>query len=627
MDLRVCLLLALTVSAFYMNPVTRFFNDDLGRTRLFHGMNAVVKVAPFIPITTSFDPQMSISPEDITNLVAWGFNFVRLGVMWEATEVSPGVYNTTYLNQVNSLITAMGEAGIYTLVDAHQDVYARAICGEGVPNFWAQNLSHTCEGLVGKAAELFGLCTPLTKYNFQYDSDGNPIIADCLKHMFSDYYMSPEAMSAFNNLYTNQSGLLDHFIGHWQNVAAILGKNPYVIGYDLINEPLAANLYTDPSLALPGRFDRKVLQPLYQKLANAIRQYSAEKIIFFEPVQTDLLPILGGIVFHAGFDETPSGPAYNSLQILNDHTYCCQASPSMCASGEPPLNKAAMCRKFHQKRVATRAEDAERLGTGLIISEFGACTDSWACAAEITSVAETCDEHLVSWAYWMFKGFGDYTTSGNLVEGLYNQTGGLQVNKLRALSRTYIQAFQGTPELMRFDNNTGDFIAAFVLDPMIAGPTELYFNAAEYYPNGYFVTAATLQGVAGTIMPSSPNHLRITFPTLQIPYDVVVTMTAVPPTNQTTLNLPNSKVSYLLKSRSLHHEIELKAHLPEGVKLLVEGEFGPACVLTSIQQKCKTSSHRLFKNLFRVMKAGVEVDRFSVPNLNGHKVDLEVDLL
>ena len=34
--------------------------------------------------------------------------------MWEATEVTPGVYNTMYLKQVNDLITMMEQAGIYT---------------------------------------------------------------------------------------------------------------------------------------------------------------------------------------------------------------------------------------------------------------------------------------------------------------------------------------------------------------------------------------------------------------------------------------------------------------------------------------------------------------------------------
>ena len=45
--------------------------------------------------------------------------------MWEAVETAPGVYNETYLKQINDTINALGEKGIYTLVDTHQDVLAR----------------------------------------------------------------------------------------------------------------------------------------------------------------------------------------------------------------------------------------------------------------------------------------------------------------------------------------------------------------------------------------------------------------------------------------------------------------------------------------------------------------------
>merc|ERR1719454_1839232 len=67
-------------------------------------------------------------------------NFVRLGVMWEGVEREPGVYDMDYLQKVDELITKLGEAGIYTLVDAHQDVFARVICGEGVPDFYAKEV-------------------------------------------------------------------------------------------------------------------------------------------------------------------------------------------------------------------------------------------------------------------------------------------------------------------------------------------------------------------------------------------------------------------------------------------------------------------------------------------------------
>ena len=81
-------------------------------------------------------------------MVKWGFNFVRLGVMWEAVERSPGVYNTTYLAEVNKLINKLGSRGIYTMVDAHQDVFARSICGEGMPTFYIGEgqIDRTCHG-------------------------------------------------------------------------------------------------------------------------------------------------------------------------------------------------------------------------------------------------------------------------------------------------------------------------------------------------------------------------------------------------------------------------------------------------------------------------------------------------
>jgi endoglycosylceramidase len=83
-------------------------------------MNAVYKVHPYIPITDRFDINDSIdSSVDIPMLEAWGMNLMRLGVMWEAVETAPGVYNATYLDEIETLINNMGEKGIYTMVDAH----------------------------------------------------------------------------------------------------------------------------------------------------------------------------------------------------------------------------------------------------------------------------------------------------------------------------------------------------------------------------------------------------------------------------------------------------------------------------------------------------------------------------
>ncbi len=124
-----------------------------------HGTNAVVKVYPYIPVQDRFDTQMSMSDEDIKYMKEWGINFVRMGVMWEAVETAPGVYNTTYLEEMNGLITKLGKNGIYVLVDAHQDVWSRQLCGEGVPQFYLKDVSHHCwsfENIYGGLFSLLG---------------------------------------------------------------------------------------------------------------------------------------------------------------------------------------------------------------------------------------------------------------------------------------------------------------------------------------------------------------------------------------------------------------------------------------------------------------------------------------
>jgi len=126
-----------SANPLHVNPETRFLVDSYGRTTLLHGVNAIYKVDPYIPSQGDFDAQNSLNDEDIANLQKWGMNFVRLGVMWEGVERKAGEYDTKYFDEVEALINKMGEAGIYTLVDAHQDVFARYMCGEGIPDFYA----------------------------------------------------------------------------------------------------------------------------------------------------------------------------------------------------------------------------------------------------------------------------------------------------------------------------------------------------------------------------------------------------------------------------------------------------------------------------------------------------------
>lgn len=59
------ILLEPVLSKISINPETRQFVDESGRTILFHGVNAVYKVAPYIPVQDVFSTEESLSAEDI----------------------------------------------------------------------------------------------------------------------------------------------------------------------------------------------------------------------------------------------------------------------------------------------------------------------------------------------------------------------------------------------------------------------------------------------------------------------------------------------------------------------------------------------------------------------------------
>jgi hypothetical protein len=76
------------------------------------------------------------------------------------------------------------------------------------------------------------------------------------------------------------------------------------------------------------------------------------------------------------------------------------------------------------------------------------------CQVEIDYLGDAADAYLTSWAYWQFKKLGDLTTTaGTGSEGFYNDDGTLQVDKVTALSRPYVQYTQGTLKTMKYDRN------------------------------------------------------------------------------------------------------------------------------------------------------------------------------
>jgi hypothetical protein len=98
---------ALALSRIKVDPLSGMFVDEQSRVRIFHGVNAVEKIAPFYPQREGFDPVHSLSSIDAANLASWGFNVVRLGVLWQATVPHAGVIDHDYLSNISAIIDTL----------------------------------------------------------------------------------------------------------------------------------------------------------------------------------------------------------------------------------------------------------------------------------------------------------------------------------------------------------------------------------------------------------------------------------------------------------------------------------------------------------------------------------------
>lgn len=94
------------------------------------------------------------------------------------------------------------------LLDAHQDLFVKQFCGEGLPTWTAKRESFPA---------------PL-KVKIRYDEKGFPLIEDCLKISFAEYYLTYDVMKLQKDFFTNERGLLDHLGKAWEIVAAYLAN-------------------------------------------------------------------------------------------------------------------------------------------------------------------------------------------------------------------------------------------------------------------------------------------------------------------------------------------------------------------------------------------------------------------
>ena len=140
------------------------FVDAAGKEVLMVGANIVVKGPPFIPDATG-DSACGEAPNcddmhtcnttcttfnkhDARLLKDQGYNFIRLGTPWAGGQPDGGdALDPQFEKTLQAILEVCQEAGIYAVLDLHQDAVAGTNCGEGMPT-WISKLA--VPDLIGK---------------------------------------------------------------------------------------------------------------------------------------------------------------------------------------------------------------------------------------------------------------------------------------------------------------------------------------------------------------------------------------------------------------------------------------------------------------------------------------------
>jgi hypothetical protein len=171
----------------------------------------------------------------------WGFNALRFIITWEAIEHDgPKHYDKEYLSYIEEILKIAAEHHFYVFLDPHQDLWSRASGGDGAPIWTFEK--------VGLDVTKFDESAAAFVMQHRYSPD-NPEayppmawlqnygrFATCT--MFTLFFGGNDfAPSCKVDGTPVQDYLQDHYLNAMAQVAKRVHDNPYVIGFEVMNEP------------------------------------------------------------------------------------------------------------------------------------------------------------------------------------------------------------------------------------------------------------------------------------------------------------------------------------------------------------------------------------------------------
>ena len=409
----------------------RWLVDAEGRVVTLHGVNEVEKSAPYYPAAGGFD-------EDDARLLAEnGFTTVRLGVVVGGLMPSPGVVDRAYVENLAQTVDLLARHKIFVLLDFHQDGYGPKYNGNGFPDWMGID-----DGLPNPPAQ------------------------------FPLYYVQNPAMQrAFESFWQNRPavdgrGLQDHFVDGLRAVVRRFRHQPYVLGYELMNEPWPGAAW-EPCLVPPdgcAAAEQELLAPFHRKATAAVWALTRTQPVYVEPF----------VLFNFGQTGT-SLPGPRSGNVLSFHSY------ALDVAGEEAVVRHAVAAAVRDQRP-------------LVATEFGASTE----VPALQRLTGQLDGGIVSWMFWSYDDLLDDPA-----------------NALDGLVRPYPLAVTGVPTSTAFDPVARVYDLVYSargpdgrryrggLDTVVSVPE-------RQYPDGYTVT------VTGARVTSSPCAEQLTLRTRSV---------------------------------------------------------------------------------------------------------------
>ncbi len=265
----------------------RWLTDAEGRVLLVHGVNMVEKNAPYYPSAGGF------SDADAAWLATNGLLVVRVGILATGLMPTPGVVDAGYIQQIAATVDDLAKHGVYSLLDFHQDGWGPSVGSDGFPAWMT---------LTGSAVDDTSATFPL--YYQQ-----NPALQQAFQSFWGDA-PGPDG-----------TGLEEDYAAMFGAVAKQFAGEPYVLGYDLFNEPWPGNTWAPCLNDADGcpSLDTGELGPAYAKAVAAIRAAGDEHLILGEPFNlfnlgysTTSIPVPGG--------DANAGMSFHVYPLLQSET-------------------------------------------------------------------------------------------------------------------------------------------------------------------------------------------------------------------------------------------------------------------------------------------------------------------